>query len=1036
MSFKPRSIPVHRGAHQEISPVNMSQPDMLDRAENVIPIKKGSLRGRPGIALLSSTTPDGPYAGAEAYQGRLVNLAQGGLMEVTAAGTARKAGKFWSMQRFAAPNAGYRTLNATNPGPVVGVNVTRGPAAPAGKYFVASPVTRNGASGFPLLGAHAGDGYSGLTSTALTNFDATAQLGAVMASNAKDALYYVKADGSTWMYVVDSTGASNEFAVQAAGAVSTSATQPVWIVAGAASNEFFLIDTSTTAGRINVTRITDAGTITATLALTGLGTISYGAAMAHNGLPTAAGGRLCIGYYDTAAPAYKTVVVTCTTTASFTNAGIGVTHQTGPGAGATVAPTTAVGKVTIASTPYACVVYQNSTWDTVVEVRDFTSNAAAIFVYEFWNTQSTPAWQPWFAPCNLAWTDGTSGAPSQVVLGLFRTVNTFPVQAQAIVVAVSAGRPAQVLSATAPNSVWASVPQNALFMSGGIGQWQLRQTVWEGQFFNTTQSKAFALVPADYYSVAARGVEVSGSMVFSGQTPWIWDGADPQPLGFVERYPDWLAGTGFSGAGGSFTAGASYSFQAIWELTNGRGQVVRSGQSTVFTASPAAGNSFTAVLSIPQLIGRPLSANQGCRVKVYQTIATPPAGAPLYLAGGFTVTGLASGIPGAGKVTITLTAQTDTSQEQLYTGAVTFDDLPPAGGGRGVAFAMDRLWTADHKNVYASKQLRTDVQVAFNESGGLRVPVPQSIGEVMGIGSLGDRLLVIGQRGVGVVYGPGVDDNGNGPGWTVEETARSVGMSRVTGSGPRCVVSLPGARAAFVGGDYGVWLVDHNGMPSPMTRPVQDNLVTSPPLELAYLDAGGGNGAPEYSEALVVSTANGDQLFFADHGEWVTWFPAAGAPRGYASVGGVMLFVAGTTGSVYQYSDWNTCLDLGITQVSAFIMTSQTSIAGDDGGATPTLAWGRLRSVNPTMRIFTGAPTLTMQVYGDDGNTLLAKSFSPVAGGGNWPGPINSSEFRCTQQRCSTFQILLQVQPATVELSAFDIWYDVTGDRAPARNRA
>jgi hypothetical protein len=351
----------------------------------------------------------------------------------------------------------------------------------------------------------------------------------------------------------------------------------------------------------------------------------------------------------------------------------------------------------------------------------------------------------------------------------------------------------------------------------------LKFGIHEGLTFDTDGIATAAVRRIEITSQPVASVEAHGLSIVSGAQGAVYDGVRLAALNFAEEYPSI---SGATTAGGTMALG-SHSFQATWEYTDGRGQVVRSGASNVLTLTTAGANASVSVaVEVPQLRSY-FKGVDNVRVRLWATEVTPSAGAPLYLVA---ETVLASP-PITAYTTLTQSAPADTSATRLYTVGSVLDDGPPPGGDRGVAFAADRAWVADQEKVYASKLIREGVSLAWNTEGLHTITMPSSLGQIQAIAGLQNRLVVVCAAGVAVVTGPGVDDLGVGPGWATE-VIPSAGMGS---RNPRALAVIPQG-VAYLGRDGDVWLVPPDLRGQPISRPLPAEAVISAG-ELAYVES-------------------------------------------------------------------------------------------------------------------------------------------------------------------------------------------------------
>jgi hypothetical protein len=449
----------------------------------------------------------------------------------------------------------------------------------------------------------------------------------------------------------------------------------------------------------------------------------------------------------------------------------------------------------------------------------------------------------------------------------------------------------------------------------------------------------------------------------------------------------------------------------------------------VVTSSTTVGNKqFSVVVTCPQFHCR-FDPQAPARVDLYITPANPSAGAGHFFCGTATFS------LGTVSQTINVSTETDQSQLQLYADSGTVGDDRPPAGDRGVA-VTDRVWVADQANVYASKQLRPNIAAAWNTSF-LAVRIPSSVGSVQALCAQDDKLVVLCSAGAVVVYGPGFDDQGNGPGFSLQvfpgqgctNSCRSVTQTEFG--------------TIYLGTDGDAHAFGRDGQFHPLSRPVRTSAwpvgdVFEIPSGL-YIDG----VLPSTNRQLVLgsssTSSNGPQIRVMDMegGQWGTWTLPASFPFSnfyFATAQGVLWAQcysgSGVTSSsqIVQFNG-NTSTDLG----TAFNCSLKTSVLRPGEG--PQTGWGWLRSVFVTGTPLVASTSISCVITADANGFVICNKTLSNWGSGTAPSqqPSDAPEFTTTWPRCEFVQVQLTWQLA--ELFSIDVWAAPTSDRAPARNR-
>lgn len=1006
----------------------------------------------------------------------------------------RGAGPIWSTKKYVSPFLDYRNIrfpdqigtgittynniitsdfSQTNLG---GLNITAQTAV--GASLTSVPVTSGSSLSLPVVGQINVDL---LDTQTLTNYDITARCNAcICTASGQDVIVYPNAAGGLFVHkvqpaTVPGLGTETQIATNGSVFIQPNVAQTVWCCAGAVgTSEVYIayVASSTTITVLRVNTSISAATVTATFTFTA-GTVGHGVSLCSNGLGVGTA-RLCVGWMDTSATnRYTTKILLVNSISSITDASINVQHGVGQEStpiyrghtvGLTHVGTIAVCYVTNTAAPRK----------TNIDVRSFSSvtSFTAYSLFDGWDTAANAAgppnltlyfqseWKPFIPASNFC---------NRTVVGVYKETNS------------AAGYKGGIELAPVPSSQWFIIDISSNLSAAAIGT---PIVVAHSSFLSnyTTPPVNPSIINASIYSfgvvygvdfddfgivnggaqvvklqsIGARSCIVNGEILFTNSTMYSYDGIQMAPLGFVEEAPQITGISIFTptGIGSPTPVSGSVSLQAIWEITNGRGQVVRSAQSIKITTPRALVNeAISLTVSSPQLCGRYLTPGSRLVIKVFSTIPNPPANAPLYLVSsndiniinGVPSTGTSSWGPGGlvnhNSVSTIQVPPTTPDAEQLYTGGGVFDDQMPPSSDRGIAFINNRVWTADYNNVYVSKLLTNQFGVAFNlNSDKLIIPMPTSIGEIQALGELADKVAVIGTLGTAYIYGAGFDDLGNGTGWLVQTTSEigAVYSNNIQNQlGPRLAVNIPSVGVMFLSNASDVYLMDFSGNTQIVSRQTIDKIL--PLTELTYWTAGLLSNTSHINHgAYLVGTGFNFKLMDLESNRWATWSPSIAQNVLYTTSFNGKLWLQGTDNifgsSVFSFTG-ESGQDLGVNY-QMVVQHNSVSITGQlDNGMVN--AWGRLRSLtvlgtSPSLNPY----NLTVQVQADKSlSNILNKSITinPTSES-NWPF-TNWPEFRTTIQRCGSFITTITAVPAIVELAGIECWATVTGDRNPSRNR-
>lgn len=527
---------------------------------------------------------------------------------------------------------------------------------------------------------------------------------------------------------------------------------------------------------------------------------------------------------------------------------------------------------------------------------------------------------------------------------------------------------------------------------------------------------------------AVQAVHANGNTFITGQMLHTFDGLRVRPHHFAEETPyifDGGNGFVYTSAGGALVAG-SYTYQATWELLNGRGQTTRSGASAPLTVTGVTINQRVSLhITKPQSV--PSGAAEVVRIRLWATQTNPTNNAPKYLAAETT-----AGVPTTGfDVTLSHTAVATGVEEQLYETVDTLADMRAPAGDRGVAVVAERVWVADQNNLYVSKIIRPNLMVAWNTEATNTLSLPSTLGTIQALAAVNQGLVVLCSRGAAVVTGPGVDDTGAGPGWVLQIIDGVPGMGN---SSPRSATAVA-AGVSFQSQDGDIWLANSSGQALPMSRALRDVAYANPtsPVDLVNITP-----TPTSNSMLIAHSASVLRVLDLELGQWGTWsFPGVTPVTGLylAAINGALWIQTMAPGVVFSADDFAAGNDAGLGNVTS---TIETGILRP-GNPVPH-GWGRIRSVTLNeIRLFGDSVSVNMQIVADQNErTLMNKTTTTNANNpATFPGGGDGVlYFGTTVQRCSYARVIISFTPNRFDAEGLDLWVANTGERTPSNNRS
>lgn len=524
---------------------------------------------------------------------------------------------------------------------------------------------------------------------------------------------------------------------------------------------------------------------------------------------------------------------------------------------------------------------------------------------------------------------------------------------------------------------------------------------------NTRVAGAYDVTPAAINRVAIDvssqlgGNEINGLTYLAGALPLINDGVELTEEGFhwAPETPDegdpsaTTTGSGFY----DFPAVATYSIAFTYAWEDSKGNWHESGVSKTHSVTTTLGN-----LGLDCTVLTPPTLKTRAMLLMYRTLGDS-TDTTLYLAHAEPL--------GAG---VTMSEADLISSEVLYTdGAILPNEPLPAC--RHISVFQKRLVASgcdDGRRVYWSKQISPGFPAEFVTSNGLfQTIVPDSVGKVVGTAELDDKLVVVCETAIGVIYGQGPAPTGTQGQYSDFNT----------------VVSEMGGRwnspKSIIKGPEGIWFYT--------------------PYGFRLFSRGGGIGRGQDGKQMGSEV---DALLNLQSG-YVT--AIAGNPRGNLAAKQQLRFYHSATGHTYiwdyQWGQWTRFTgtanvdalyangrywhlsNVSSTPLLRYFSDSVTTDANDSGTAsqaftsTITTAWLSFAGIQGFQRLYRLMMLGTSDDVEDylmtgaftyDFSTTTGDSFSstqtPTSDG------VIQVQHHMAKQKCESMKISLTFRPATV----------------------
>lgn len=397
----------------------------------------------------------------------------------------------------------------------------------------------------------------------------------------------------------------------------------------------------------------------------------------------------------------------------------------------------------------------------------------------------------------------------------------------------------------------AHYPDTASYITGtsSITDWDAMfgalkaESIWDNQ----AEYVAFDRVLLSTATSDVRTVETEDVLVFPGSMPWEFDGQETYEQGFL-LYPHKINST-FNGAG-NLTADRTYSYVALYEWTDRKGNRHQSSPSPAVTCKTTAGNTKVLV-TVPTLT---FTKRSDIVIVLYRTTGN---GSIWYRC----KVQRNDGTERAHTIEDNLSDTDLSSQETLYTtGGILYNIQPPPF--RAQTLYQNRHFCVDEErpDVLIRYSKTIDKGFGIEHSDYLTLECNADGGRIYALQEFQDRLLIFKENRIYMTYGTGYDNLGTGNNYYDPSLlSNTVGCRN-----PKLILQTPQG-IVFAASDENFYLINRKLQVSAFGDPVQHwhngDWLTS------------GVAMPERDEVLWMSNlADGYALVFNWHyGMWSTW---------------------------------------------------------------------------------------------------------------------------------------------------------------------
>lgn len=329
---------------------------------------------------------------------------------------------------------------------------------------------------------------------------------------------------------------------------------------------------------------------------------------------------------------------------------------------------------------------------------------------------------------------------------------------------VSTGRAVQGLIAY-PTAAAAS----RVLLSGGrnstVESWYQRGrffSVYPTMGLDSTEMKLTVLDISAVEKEMFGWADTPAGLYFSGSIPWCYDGGPGHELGFVHRpqstiTPDGEIVTGIQVAVGTPWPIATYWLALCWEHTDQLGRVSRSAPSIRSVEITAANQS--AFIQY-QTLG--FTSHSQLRPVLYAA----DANGLNYFRSTQVIPNDPSPTTESIQVNIAWGNLFVAGAPTLYTSQGILENSPPPQA-RVICYWGNRIWYANQRSVWFSREIIDAEEPSFNEALSFQVPM-----NVTALASLDDRMVIFGENEIYVISGDGPTDTGEGGTFTTPQRIR------------------------------------------------------------------------------------------------------------------------------------------------------------------------------------------------------------------------------------------------------------------------
>lgn len=265
-------------------------------------------------------------------------------------------------------------------------------------------------------------------------------------------------------------------------------------------------------------------------------------------------------------------------------------------------------------------------------------------------------------------------------------------------------------------------------------------------------------------------VRLGDAMYIGGSRPSVYDGQEWTDAGF-NMFPTGVSAV--AAAGGVLSAG-TYQYRVLYSWQSVRGELQRSAPSPAVSVTVTATQKVTLTIPTMRLSNRDATAVNQVQIEVYRTEANGTVFYRLSRVDSPLMNDLtASTVSFVDDSTLNVPDTALISNELIYTTGGVYDNIAPPAY-RFACAHKNRLIIAGLEDPYewrSSCQAIRGEMLRFNEAWGGRVPSQN--GQITGVASLDNSLIIFVERGAYVVLGDGPDLLGNNP-WLPPQPITSV----------------------------------------------------------------------------------------------------------------------------------------------------------------------------------------------------------------------------------------------------------------------